>query len=208
MPIETLVKTIPLPAMPHEAFDGPWAPVEARLGTALPQDYKDFVRLYGCGYFMAFMGVYVPRSRNAYVLLEHQVWSVCGAFRGEEFFDAPVWPAPGGLLPFGGTDNGDYLFWRTEGAPDMWRVVVWDRGMNAFETFDCDLTDFLAGLATGRVLPTAFPELLPCDAPFAPNTHERPPEENRSSAGRGTASLRFTWAIGPHRGVATSVLRG
>ena len=50
---------------------GPWEPVEAELGTALPQDYKDFVRVYGSGYFMQFLGIYVASA--AYIAV-FMVW--------------------------------------------------------------------------------------------------------------------------------------
>jgi hypothetical protein len=47
--------------------------------------------------------------------------------------------------------------------------VVLDRAFGRFETFDCDLTDFLAGLAGGEIVPKEFPdELLPCDHLFVP----------------------------------------
>ena len=158
---------------PFEAFAGPWEPIEAELGTALPQDYKDFVRLYGAGYFMEFLGVSVPRSKNPNTRFESEVGLICGTFADwdDEELPYPMWPDPGGLIPFGGTDNGDYLFWLPQGAPDDWGVVVWDRGMQQFEALNCGLTDFLAGLATGKVAPEEFPDsLLPCDQMFQPNS--------------------------------------
>jgi hypothetical protein len=75
------------------------------------------------------------------------------------------------LVPFGGTDNGDELFWLPRGAPEDWGIVVWDRGLQNFETFDCDLTSFIAGLATGEIIPKEFPEdLVTCDHLFQPHT--------------------------------------
>jgi len=169
MTIENLIKAVPPPAATFEAFVGPWEEVEAELGTALPQDYKDFVRLYGRGYFMQFLGVAVPRSRNPNTRLELRVPRTSEAFRtfaGSEELPYPIWPAPGGLISFGSTDNGDELFWLAQGPPSDWRVVVWGRGLLEFEVFDCDLTDFLAGLATGTLLPKDFPEDLPGDLLF------------------------------------------
>jgi hypothetical protein len=179
MTIDTLIKMIPPPAEPDQAFSGPWEPIEAEIGAALPQDYKDFVRLYGGGYFMEFLGVRVPRSTNPNTRLETLVRVVCeglsSIFPLEEI-PYPFWPSPGGLLPFGVTDNGDDLFWLTRGAPADWKVVVLDRGFGRFETFDCDLTDFLAGLATGEILPEEFPDdLLPCDRLFIPDSAFPPP---------------------------------
>ena len=177
MTIETLIKVVPPPAAPDEAFNGPWEPIETELGTALPQDYKDFVRLYGSGYFMEFMGIDIPSSRNPNVRLESKAPAVRSAFLEDEELAYPLWPDPGGLLAFGGTDNGDYLFWLARGAPDDWRIVVWDRGLQEFEAFDCSLTDFLAGLATGKILPKAFPEDLQyCDHLFQPNSAWPDPE--------------------------------
>ncbi|WP_337187721.1 SMI1/KNR4 family protein [Phenylobacterium sp.] len=167
MTIEALLKAVPPPATPSEAFLGPWEPIEAELGTRLPQDYKDFVRVYGYGYFMEFLGINVPRTKNPYTRFEAEIHAVRGAFLPDEDDPRPLWPEPGGLIVFGGTDNGDYLFWLPRGAPEDWRVVVWSRGMSTFEVLDCDLTGFLAGLATGEVLPEEFPEnMLPCDHLF------------------------------------------
>ena len=48
--------------------------------------------------------------------------------------------------------------------------MVWDRGMQEYELLDCDLTGFLAGLATGKILPKQFPDdLLPVEHLFQPS---------------------------------------
>jgi hypothetical protein len=169
MTIEALERVIPPPAVPFEAFSGPWEPIEAELGTALPQDYKDFVRLYGSGYFMEFMGIYVPRSRNPNLRLESRVRTIGEYLVYDDEPPYPLWPSLGGLLNFGGTDNGDELFWLARGAPADWKVIVWDRGLFTFEVLECGLSDFLAGLVAGDILPAAFPEMLPCDRLFEPN---------------------------------------
>jgi len=185
MTIENLVKVVSPPDLPGETFNRPWGPIEAELGTALPQDYKDFVRLYGNGYFLEFLGINVPRSRNPHTRLESGVRVICDSFLEDEELPYPLWPKPDGLLPFGGTDNGDYLFWLPRGAPENWGIVVWDRGFGDFEAFDCDLTDFLAGLATGEIRPKEFPDdLLPCDHPFSP--YSPPPQR----------VIQVTWRMG------------
>lgn len=167
MTIHNLIKVVPPPAAPDEAYSGPWETIEADLGTALPQDYKDFVRIYGCGDFMEFLGIHVPVSWSPYVRLQSEVRVICDTLRHLEDCPYPLWPEPGGLLPFGKTDFGDYLFWLPRGPPDAWGVVVWDRGMGEYEAFDCGLTDFLAGVATGDIDPMGFPEdMLPCDRLF------------------------------------------
>jgi hypothetical protein len=176
MTIERLMKVVSPPERPGDPFLGPWAPVEAELGTPLPQDYKDFVRLYGYGYFMEFLGIDVPRCRNPHMRLERNVRRFSEAVREVGEVPSSVWPQRDGLLPFGGTDNGDTLLWLRRGAPARWQVVIWDDDLIEVEVFDCDLTDFLAGLATGTIQPTLFPDdFLPCDRLFTAGSTPPPP---------------------------------
>ena len=204
MTIENLIKVVPPPSRPFEAFRGPWDVIEADLGTPLPQDYKDFARLYGSGYFMEFLGVDIPNTQNPNTRLEWQAQLVRDGMLVVDERDRPlpIWPDPGGLLAFGATDDGDTLFWLTEGEPDDWRVVVWDRGFGRFETLDCDLTDFLAGLATGDVLPREFPDYLgSCAHLFQPNS----PLESAPQVRGVTLSWRMT---PPHWDVASATQQG
>jgi len=187
MTIEALIKAIPPPTAPFEAYIGPWQPFETALGTPLPQDYKDFVRLYGSGRWVEFFGISVPVSRSPNLRLVPHAHAVAGMFRAMEeppYPPYPLWPAAGGLLPFGGSDNGDEFFWLSQGAPADWRVVVWDRGMDEFETLDCDLTDFIAGIVTGEIAPKQFPEdLLPCYCLFRPYSY------------RDYGEFRMSWRV-------------
>lgn len=170
MTIETLMRIVPPPTTPFETYDGPWDPIEAEMGSALPQDFKDFSKLYGCGTFMSFLWVYVPRSQNPYARLRYQARTICEAFSDLPETPYPLWPKQGGLMPCGVTHNGDHLLWLTRGQPSDWSIGVWDPGFGDFELFNCDLTDFLAGLATGEILPIDYPDdLLPCDKMFEPS---------------------------------------
>lgn len=201
MTIETLIKAAPPPDAPFEPFTGPWEPVEDALGVTLPPDYKDFVRLYGNGRFMAFLNISVPRSRKTHSRLVDQVRTFCGAV---ERNNAPYafWPAPGGLIPFGATDDGDDLFWLPRGPSADWPVVVWPRGLDEFEVFECDLTDFLAGLALGEVLPKEFPDdLRSCDHLFRPNGSA---SQRASSA---TLSFQVAWRFGNYGADGFSLCR-
>lgn len=175
MTIGTLLKAVPPPAVPVGAFRGPWAAVEAEIGTPLPQDYKDFVGRYGAGEFLEFFRIYVPWSWYRDARLSAEVSRIQEAFAGYEELSQPMWPEAGGLLPCGDSDFGDAFFWLTRGAPDEWTVVFWDRGMQEFEFFDCDLTDFLAGVVTGQISPKHFPsDVFPCDMLFKPSEDGRP----------------------------------
>lgn len=82
--------------------------------------------------------------------------------RREDFSEQvpfPLWPEPGGLLPWGSTDNNDHVFWLTIGEPDRWPVVAtnWDEwwvcsgGMQSF------LVNVLNGGAPCPVFTEEFP---------------------------------------------------
>ena len=213
MTIERLTAAVPPPAAPSQAFRGPWEPVEARIGCELPPDYKDFVRLYGGGlFFDDLVMINVAGAASPGARLESQVPLICSTFTafGDDRLAYRLWPASDGLIPFGVTIDGDYIFWLPEGEPASWRVVVWGRGLQTFELFDCDMTDFLAGLASGAILPQEFPELLPCDRlfmPFAPL-----PDWRRRFAVVSANPLRLSWRLGWYgtgaSGVSTTRLRG
>lgn len=156
MTIENLIKVIPPPKAPISAFGGPWEPVEAEIGTMLPQDYKDLSRLYGHGKFLQFLVVHSPICRSPYGRLAPTIRSE-REFFGDNELPYRLWPEAGGLLLCGGTDFMDHLYWLPRGPPDKWRMVQWGRGFQEFEAFDCDLTDFIAGLVTGEIQPKDFP---------------------------------------------------
>lgn len=160
MTIQTLITAIPPPASPTYAFDGPWERIEAELGTPLPQDYKDLVRLYGGGGFMEYFIVNNPASPGPGGELIPEAYEVQKLFV-EHHPHLPMYPKPGGLLVCGSSDNGEYLFWLTRGPVSEWPIVVWDHDCaqdKELEVFECDLTDFIAGVVTGDIRPRAFPD--------------------------------------------------
>jgi hypothetical protein len=208
--IENLITVVPPPAAPFGAYSGPWEPIEAQLGTPLPNDYKDFVRLYGHGDLMGFIGIHVPASWSPYMRLVQEAWAIATAFKDDESLPLPMWPNPGGLLPFGKTDLGDTLFWLTRGAPADWQVVV--MGRDPPETFDCDMTDFLARVAKGEISAGNFPDdLEPGELVFEPSPSETSPRRLRLLDGNPTGdAFTVSWRFGPFGtdiGVSTCRLR-
>ena len=61
------------------------------------------------------------------------------------------------MLPVGRTENGDELYWVTDGQPDGWPVVLVASRAALQEVHPMSVTGFLAALAanqlTSRVLP-------------------------------------------------------
>jgi hypothetical protein len=196
--IENLIRAVPAPESPGDPFPGPWRDVEAKLGTALPADYKAFVQRYGLGFFMEYLWIWTPKAYDRHVRLEQEVPSVLKMFREDEYFSFKLWPEPGGLLPFGVTIDGDYLAWATEGPPESWRVRVLDRatGYEVAHAYDCDLTDFLAGVATDTISPPLFESVFfECEHPFIPDPRGPDP------------LVEVSWRLGPFGGAGRSVCR-
>lgn len=149
------------PMRPDSPID--WAGVEEALGTPLPSDYKEFVHTYGVGGFhygsFTFLYPYVPFAGP----LDFAVWAerVLAGYRQlhsewPEIFPIPAYSEPGGLLPWGRTDNGQDLYWVTQGQPDEWTVAVVDHDV---ETFSLPMTGFLAGWISGTLQPRFLPDL-------------------------------------------------
>ena len=43
-----------------------------------------------------------------------------------QYYKYDSYPASGGLLPWAYTENGDELYWLTNGHPDEWGIVVYE----------------------------------------------------------------------------------
>ena len=165
MSIDKLVAVLPPPASPRETR-GDWAAVEAELGTPLPRDYKAYIETYGTGSINHFLWPCSPFSANPNLRLQDEIRDQLEGLRGtrEKFPDMwpiPLFPEKGGFLPWGKTDNGDVLHWVTEGAPDEWTVAVTAARDPEFELHPCDMTEFLAGILTRKIVCRVFPAKFP-----------------------------------------------
>ena len=170
-----LSKLMPPPAEPLDIpSPDDWKRCEREL-TKLPNDYKEFIRTYGTGCVDDFLYICNPiapnESLNIISLAAHVLEALEEiACESPDHFSMPRFPTPGGFLPFGGTDNGDNLFWVTEGEPDQWTVAV--MGPRAPECFyhNAGMLDFLVAIirrdVNCDVFRSSFPEPPPLT--FAP----------------------------------------
>jgi hypothetical protein len=110
--------------------------VEDELRLELPTDYKRLIIAYGDGNWQNFWRLLNPFSPNRYINLlwqsiqesesdTNRVWAE--RVTREEFpSEHPyphIYPEPGGILPWVGTDNGGTFWWITKGAPDTWQTI-------------------------------------------------------------------------------------
>jgi hypothetical protein len=164
--LERLRRLLPPPAEPVEAGrpDG-WAAVEASVGTALPDDFKAFTELYGSGKVDDFLYLFNPfaEGQDGNLLFERdRVLAAYAETRAKhpQRLPLPPFPEPGGVLPLGRSDNGDELYWATEGAPGDWPVVLLASRAARQELHRLSVTGFLAALAAGELATRVLPDEL------------------------------------------------
>jgi hypothetical protein len=170
MSIDYLKAVIPPPIAVFEASGtSGWASVEGSMGTRLPEDYKKFIDTYGSGQLGGFVWIFNPFSSNNNLNLERQAILQATVLKELRSYGEVVpyesFPSHGGILPFGITDNGDVLYWKTGANPSDWPVLVNEGRSPEWEAFSHSATRFLAGVLSGRVVCRSFPKSFPGSAP-------------------------------------------
>jgi len=165
MSMEHVTKVIPPPEHPVETgSSAEWSKIEQELNLSLPSDYKSYIARYGSGCIGGLLWPLNPFAANPNINLMQQFKGTLDALRslrdrfGEEL-PYQLYPERGGLFPWGLTDNGDSLYWLTEGGPEGWPVVVNAGREPRYERYNLPMTEFLACLVEG----TFRSEIVPSD---------------------------------------------
>ncbi|WP_267244254.1 SMI1/KNR4 family protein [Streptomyces sp. PR69] len=126
-----------------------WERAEAEIGTRLPADYKEYVYWFGPGGFEDYLYICVPGVENsmqelAAILAREQT---AARRRAEQFKlppRVPLFPEPGGWLPWGYTTGGDAVYWVTSSDdPDRWTIAGRPGRGDDFAYFDGGFAAFL-----------------------------------------------------------------
>lgn len=166
MTIDDIVRVMPPPTSTFEApGKDEWIALEARFGFAFPEDFKDFIQIYGSGNVANFLWVFNPFSKNKNLNLIEQTKEQMDVLVELQSFGEIVpyrlFPEAGGILPFAVTDNGDVLYWKTCGEPNYWPVVINEARSPEWESFDMPMTKFLLEILCHRLKCSIFPENFP-----------------------------------------------
>jgi len=148
---------------PRETFD--WQTIEATLGLPLPEDYKRMAEVFPPGHFNGLAQLGRPgddaHPRDEFLgfkALRLQDLRGQRAFAQEHdwpgTFPYPIYPEPGGLLPWGYDRRGHQLYWLTE-APDPanWPVVAVPDSytFTDWRVFHTSTCQFLIDVVEGRI---------------------------------------------------------
>jgi hypothetical protein len=173
MDIDELYKVLERPQEPRETgSDEAWLQVAAKIGTRPPIDYVYFINSYGSGRISNFLWVFNPFSSNQHLNLVAQIPAILSGLRESrerfpEEYPYPLYFEPGGILPWGLSDDGDIYCWLTKGSPDKWPVITVPRHAD-IELFDMPMSLFIARALKGQLQSGAIPPYFANQAVFAP----------------------------------------
>ena len=163
------------PARPYVARDRAWSHVEASIGLALPDDFKQIVTYYGPGIWAEWIILFTPVTAGTPYDLESWPADMLEQERGflgdltaeqrAEEFPYRLYPEAGGLYPFALSAQGDRLFWRTVGHPNDWPVVLSYTRDTATTEFPFGIGELLERFLRNELDEEAFPR------------HESPPDK-------------------------------
>lgn len=173
MTLEIFSQLIQPPSKPIENDNlGEWDKVETALKIELPKDYKDYINIFGTGCIANLIWVFNPFSKNPHLNLQIQIKEQLEAIAvlQEQFNENcpyKIYPEKGGLLPWGLTDNGDVMFWLTDGEPDFWKTVIHESRGSKYEKHEDTMTSFLSNLILGITVSEIITnDLIDSDAKF------------------------------------------
>lgn len=156
MSLAQLLTLLPPPVRPRDtASSQQWAVVEAQLQSALPADYKAYIDTYGTGIIGYLVRPHNPFATAALFDLFAQIEAITHTRRsyaatfGADWCPYPLYPEPGGLLPWGNTLDGDTLFWHTRGPADSWPTIIAEVKSKAIEPFAGSMSEFLYAIIKG-----------------------------------------------------------
>jgi hypothetical protein len=103
-----------------------WATTEEQLGLSFPADYKSFANAYGAGTFCD-ISIAVPGAAGSadFADLLQRSHAHLRASKRPGVPTPPIYPDPGGMIPWGDTVDGMLCAWLPLGPdPDRWGTVV------------------------------------------------------------------------------------
>ncbi|WP_329787711.1 SMI1/KNR4 family protein [Lentzea sp. DG1S-22] len=145
-----------------------WEWLYGELGTSLPADYVALMETYGSGTFAGWLRVWAPLDPHGLLDMSEGALDGNRQLRAEfpEYHPLPLWPEPGGFLPFGDSIDGDQLGWLTRGEPDGWPLIFAPRHAGQGPPLDGPLADTLLEWLRGRLVVPGLCRFGRCDDPL------------------------------------------
>ncbi|MBT2469553.1 SMI1/KNR4 family protein [Streptomyces sp. ISL-66] len=134
-----------------------WSVIEDGLGVILPADFKCLAERYPAFALDNFLRVSLPDPGR-------EIHRFRAMRNDRDWWDSDdaadlrhPYPAPGGLLPWGESYEGDRFLWSSiEHSPQQWQVTVASRN-GGWWHYEGGVVQFLAELCDGTLEPWALP---------------------------------------------------
>ncbi len=170
--LDELAAVISPPAQPRRIItDDDWLQLFKHFGTRLPQDFVQYHKVYGAGYF-------ISQSHKMSANLEIYGRACNGDFKFKvpqrlselrlakelrpKSLPFPLYWEPNGLLPWGRTTNDTDLCWRVHGElVDNWKVIAVRIASREYEEYDLTMTEFLRAIISGGITSNLMPKGFP-----------------------------------------------
>lgn len=145
-------------------------------GKKFPPSYVSFVRQYGYGLSCGLFIIYIPMGDypDSFFVRSREIISTYQDVldnKEELWFDvAPdlEYSQLKDLIPFGVSENGDYLFWDIMSKEDEMDIYITDFRATGFIRVATDLYDFFYKVTS----PDKYKEVLPFAQEMLPNTFQ------------------------------------
>ncbi len=143
--------------------DARWPAVEGSIGLQLPGSYKTLIELFGASSWENFLHVPSPFDDGRLNLQNwgNQVLDGDRVSRSQfpSHYPLPLYPEPGGMLPWASTDNGDTLYFITAGPADDWPTIVKGPRAPEFEVNFLHPALLVHHFAAGTLRSTILPQM-------------------------------------------------
>ncbi|WP_030390130.1 SMI1/KNR4 family protein [Streptomyces sp. NRRL S-241] len=160
-----LARLLEIVPAPSRCRDKDWGEVERALSVELPDDYKEFIDVYGGSNWDDYLYVLEPDCPNKhYDLLK---WA---KYQFEDLQD--LWTVEkkpteletegSVLIPWATTDNGECLYWLVLPGVEAneWTVMA-NEVSDRWEHYPVSCTQFLASVLTGELQSNVLSSLFP-----------------------------------------------
>ena len=175
-----LKKIIPPPKMPW-CSKGDWGNIQTEWEISLPNNYKQFIEVYGTGSLAREIAIYNFLDPDDLVIVQDTLSRLCEARQlmderditfenNHRSFPFPIYPESGGILPWAyGADGWDFL-WLTESNSNNWSILISYKNFeNYFQYHDTSVPQILIMLFSNP--PN---EVLQIDSTFIPKKQSNP----------------------------------
>jgi len=149
---ERIQSILPPPVDPPTGVLDGLEEITAAMGTDLPRDYLDFMRIYGRGEIDGAIGIVTPAEipqglDYLRVLFAELVATTPG------YSDIRLFPEEQGLIWWGAGPSRERWYWKVVGHPDTWGVVVEDPDARpvTWTQYQMTLTGYLSAMLSGEL---------------------------------------------------------